>query len=77
MEDRGIPEFLSASTIKGDKVVNTAGEDLGRIEELIVDLENNKIAYAVLSFGGFLGIADKLFAIPMQALKLSTHCEIT
>jgi sporulation protein YlmC with PRC-barrel domain len=73
MTEREVPEFLSAGTIKSDRVVNSAGEDVGRIEELMVDLENNKIAYAVLSFGGFLGIADKLFAIPMQALKLRPH----
>jgi sporulation protein YlmC with PRC-barrel domain len=67
------PQFLSADTIKSDKVVNTAGEDLGKIEELMIDLQDGRIAYAVLSFGGFLGIANKLFAIPWQALKLRPH----
>jgi sporulation protein YlmC with PRC-barrel domain len=70
---REMPDFLSASTIKNDKVVNRAGEDLGKIEELMIDLENGRIAYAVLSFGGFLGMADKLFAIPWQALTLRLH----
>ncbi|HET8685450.1 MAG TPA: PRC-barrel domain-containing protein, partial [Methanosarcina sp.] len=70
---REMPDFLSASTIKKDKVVNRAGEDLGKIEELMIDLENGRIAYAVLSFGGFLGMADKLFAIPWQALTLRLH----
>ena len=73
MADRDNPEFLSASTIEGDKVVNRAGDDLGKIEELMIDLENGRIAYAVLSFGGFLGMSDKLFAIPWQALKLRLH----
>lgn len=73
MIEREVPEFLSAGTIKSDRVVNSAGEDLGRIEELMIDLENYRVAYAVLSFGGFLGMADKLFAIPMQALKLRPH----
>jgi len=44
-----MPDFLSANTIKKDKVVNRAGEDLGNIEELLIDLENGRIAYAVLS----------------------------
>jgi len=70
---REMPDFLSASTIKKDKVINRAGEDLGKIEELMIDLENGRIAYAVLSFGGFLGMADKLFAIPWQALTLRLH----
>jgi sporulation protein YlmC with PRC-barrel domain len=73
MEGRDSPEFLSASTIKSDRVVNAAGDDLGKIEELMIDLENGRIAYAVLSFGGFLGISNKLFAIPWQALKLRAH----
>lgn len=67
------PEFLSAGTIKGDKVINTAGEDLGKIEELMIDLENGRVGYVVLSFGGFLGMGDKLFAIPWQALSLRVH----
>ncbi len=73
MEGSGGPEFLSAGTIKKDKVVNRAGEELGKIEELMIDLEKGRIAYAVLSFGGFLGMADKLFAIPWQALSLRVH----
>jgi sporulation protein YlmC with PRC-barrel domain len=63
---------LSASTLKGDKVVNHQGEDLGKIEELMVDLDHGRIAYAVLSFGGFLGMGDKLFAIPWQAFSVDT-----
>ena len=70
MADIYYPEFLSASTIKKDKVVNREGEDLGKIEELMIDLQSGKIAYAVLSFGGFLGMGDKMFAIPWQALTL-------
>ena len=63
---------LSASTLKGDKVVNHQGEDLGKIEELMIDLDRGRIAYAVLSFGGFLGMGDKLFAVPWQAFGVDT-----
>lgn len=73
MADRDNPDFLSANTIKSDKVVNRAGEDLGKIEELMIDLENGRIGYVVLSFGGFLGMGDKLFAIPWQAFSLKLH----
>jgi hypothetical protein len=62
--------FLLADKIKGNKVVNRAGEDLGKLEELMIDLQDGRIAYAVLSFGGFLGIGNKLFAIPWGALSL-------
>lgn len=70
---RNNPDILSASTMKGDKVVNKAWEDLGNIEEIMVDIENGRVGYAVLSFGGFLGLGDKLFAIPWKALRLKVH----
>jgi len=61
---------LSASSICSDRVWNNAGEELGNIEELMIDIDSGRIAYAVLSFGGILGFGDKLFAIPWNALKL-------
>jgi hypothetical protein len=63
---------LAADTLTGNKVVNPQKEDLGKIEHLMVDPERGRIAYAVLSFGGFLGMGDKLFAIPWGALALDT-----
>jgi sporulation protein YlmC with PRC-barrel domain len=64
------PTVLSATTVIGDKVVNPQGESLGKIEEVMLDMNDDRIAYAVLSFGGFLGIGDKLFAVPWAALQL-------
>jgi len=64
-------KVLAASTLTGNKVVNVQNEDLGRIEDLMIDIESGRIAYAVLSFGGFLGLGDKLFAIPWSALRLN------
>jgi sporulation protein YlmC with PRC-barrel domain len=64
------PTVLSATTVIGDRVVNPQGENLGKIEEVMLDLHDDRIAYAVLSFGGFLGVGDKLFAVPWGALKL-------
>jgi len=61
---------LSASTLTGDRVVNAAGEDLGKIDEMMIDTLTGRVAYAVLSFGGFLGMGDKLFAIPWDRLSL-------
>jgi len=63
---------LAASTITGDRVRNPAGEDLGKIEEIMLDVQTGRIVYAVLSFGGFLGIGDKLFAVPWSALQMDT-----
>ena len=66
------PRVLAADTVTGNKVVNPQQEDLGKIEHLMIDLDRGRIAYAVLSFGGFLGMCDKLFAIPWSALALDT-----
>jgi sporulation protein YlmC with PRC-barrel domain len=63
-------QLLSASTIAGDDVVNSAGESLGKIEELMIEPTNGQVEYAVLSFGGFLGMGEKLFAIPWRQLEL-------
>jgi len=62
---------LSTSTLLGDRVVNPQGEHLGEIKELMIDPQTGHVGYAVLSFGGFLGMGDKLFAIPFRALELN------
>lgn len=67
---RGSRRVLSANTLTGDRVVNRQGEDLGKIDDLMIDLDRGRVAYAVLSFGGVLGVGDKLFAIPWEALSL-------
>jgi sporulation protein YlmC with PRC-barrel domain len=61
---------MSCSSLSGDRVSNNAGEDLGKVEDIMLDVPTGRVAYAVLSFGGFLGMGNKLFAIPWQALKL-------
>jgi sporulation protein YlmC with PRC-barrel domain len=58
-----------------DKVRNPQGEDLGKIEDFMLDTESGRIEYAVLSFGGFLGMGDKLFAVPVQAFRVDTANE--
>ena len=70
MEKTRYPKVLSSSTIASDHVKNAAGEDLGKIEDLMIDVNSGRIAYAVLSFGGFLKAGNELFAIPWQALPL-------
>lgn len=65
--------MLSASTLSGDKVVNGKGENLGDIKDLMIDVESGQVAYAVLEFGGFLGLGGKLFAVPLGAMRLDTE----
>ncbi|HTL38087.1 MAG TPA: PRC-barrel domain-containing protein [Kofleriaceae bacterium] len=61
---------LGATTLIGDKVVNLSGQYVGKIEELMVDVTTGRVAYAVLSHGGVLGIGTKLFALPWSALTV-------
>lgn len=64
------PKVMAADTLEGDEVRNPAGEDLGTIDHIMIDVPTGRVAYAVLSFGGFLGLGDKLFAVPWHALRL-------
>ncbi len=66
------PELMGADTLMGNDVYNSEGEDLGDIKEFMIDMASGKVSYAVLSFGGLLGMGDKLFAVPWNALKLDT-----
>ncbi len=63
---------LSASTITGDEVLNRKDDKLGRIQDLMLDTQSGQIRYVVLSSGGFLGMGDRLFAVPWKALKLDS-----
>jgi sporulation protein YlmC with PRC-barrel domain len=70
------PRVTPADTLQGDKVVNRDGEDLGTIEDVMIDVQRGTVAYAVMSLGGLRGLGDKLFAVPWNALTLDTarHC---
>jgi sporulation protein YlmC with PRC-barrel domain len=61
---------IGAEKLTGTRVRNSAGDDLGIVEEIMLDIPTGRVAYAVLSFGGFLGIGNKLFAVPWKALEL-------
>ena len=66
------PKLMGAETLIGDDVYNADEEKLGDIKEVMLDTRNGTVAYAVLSFGGILGLRDKLFAVPWKALTLDT-----
>jgi len=54
----------------GTNVTNKAGDNLGDIKDIMIDPSSGSVAYVVVSFGGFLGIGDKYFAIPMEAFQI-------
>ncbi len=64
-------EVSRASKIIGTDVKNTRGDNLGGIKDLVLDPANGNIVYAVVSYGGVLGMGSKLFAIPWSVLRWS------
>lgn len=66
------PSILSSSSLTGNDVENRQGESLGDIKDLMLDPRSGRVAYAVLDFGGFLGIGNKLFAVPLESMTLDT-----
>ena len=63
---------LTAKTLIGNRVKNAQGEALGKVEDLMLDLEAGRIAYAVVNYGGVMGVGNKLFAVPWSAFTLDT-----
>lgn len=64
---------VKASSIIGTDVVNPKGDSLGDIKEVVIDPRTGRVAYAVVSFGGFLGMGEKLFAIPFSSFVYNTE----
>ncbi len=63
-------ESARASKLIGTAVMNESEENLGKIEEIVLNPHEGTVNYAVLSFGGFLGMGDKWFAVPWKSLNL-------
>jgi hypothetical protein len=66
------PGLMGADTLIGNDVRNGDGDELGELKEIMLDIRSGRVSYAVLSFGGFLGMGEKLFAVPWSALTLDT-----
>lgn len=66
------PELMSAHSLLRNDVYNRQSESLGAIKEIMIDMRSGRVAYAVMTFGGFLGMGGKLFAVPWEALTLDT-----
>ncbi len=66
------PFLMGANTLIGNNVYNSKSESLGDIKEIMLDMRTGRVSYAVLEFGGFLGMGSKLFAVPWSVLKLDT-----
>ena len=67
------PCVMACSMLAGDPVMNLAGEPLGTLAHVMLDVGAGRIAYGVLARGGVLGLGAKLFAIPWEALTLDAE----
>ena len=66
-------DLISSDKVEGTAVYNHQGEKLGSIYALMIDKISGKVAYAVMSFGGFLGIGDRYHPLPWSVLKYDTR----
>lgn len=69
-------KILTATSIIGDKVENHQNESLGEIYDLMINVQSGKVEYVIVEHGGFLGMGQKLFAIPFEQLELDTRKEV-
>jgi sporulation protein YlmC with PRC-barrel domain len=69
------PEVMAAASLDDSRVISSDGEDVGNISDIMLDVRSGRIAYAVLSEGGFLGMGANLHAIPWNALSLDTDAK--
>jgi len=68
-------DVISSDRVEGTKVYNQSGEKLGSIDDLMIDKRSGQVRYAVLEFGGFLGMGSDRYPIPWSMLKYDTTQE--
>ena len=61
--------LIAADQVKGSNVYNPAGDKLGTIDDVMIDKVSGRSIYAVMSFGGFLGMGEKYHPLPWSTLK--------
>jgi sporulation protein YlmC with PRC-barrel domain len=75
MSTKHYRNFLASGTLIGDEVYNSKNEHIGKIEELMIDLTQGKVGYAVMSFGGVFGVGNKFVDQDKKCLILNIDKE--
>ena len=65
--------LIAADKVKGTDVYNLAGDKLGSVDDIMIDKVTGRAIYAVMSFGGFLGMGDQHYPLPWATLKYDTQ----
>ena len=68
-----IHSIISSEKVRGTNVYNPATEKLGSIDELMIDKISGRVRYAVMEFGGFLGMGTDVYPLPWETLKYDTN----
>jgi PRC-barrel domain len=68
METRETGSLIGSDKVEGTNVYRSNGEKVGKIERVMIDKRSGKVAYAVMSFGGFLGIGEDYYPLPWSLL---------
>ena len=74
-DSRPINPLISGDKVDGTAVYNGAGERLGDVHDVMIDKVSGRVAYAIMSFGGFLGIGEKYHPLPWSSLRYDTQKE--
>lgn len=69
------PQLISSNRVQGTEVYGPGGEHVGEIDRLMIERNSGRIAYAVMSFGGFLGMGKDFYPIPWNSLKYDTQLD--
>jgi hypothetical protein len=64
--------LISSEDVEGTEVYDAAGKNIGQIDHLMIDKMSGRVAYAVMSFGGFMGLAHSHYPVPWAALSYDT-----
>jgi hypothetical protein len=75
LEKRETYRLIAADKVEGTPVKNSRGDSLGSIERVMLDKQSGKVAYAIMSFGGFLGIGESRHPLPWSVLHYDTSLD--
>jgi hypothetical protein len=67
--------MISSQTVNGTDVYSPKGDHLGHVDELLIDKRSGKVAYAVMGFGGFLGLGEEKYPLPWGKLRYDSTRE--
>ena len=72
MDGKTVGTMIRASQLIGRNIENTSGKSVGEINDLAIDARTGEVSYAAVTYGGWLGIGDNMYAVPMAAFQFSS-----